>query len=173
MPLTAKQQRFCEEYLIDLNATQAAIRAGYSEKTAKEIASENLTKPNIAEFIQKALEERSERTKVDADYVLNRLSEIDNMSVRDIMNDDMTLKPLSEWPDVWCSSISAIDVSELVAGQKDSEVAISFIKKLKWPDTMKALDMIGKHVDVQAFNEKSEHTGSLTVVIADKDSYLL
>lgn len=70
--LTAKQEAFCREYLIDLNATQAAIRAGYSEKTAKDIACENLAKPNIAQKIAELSEARSKRTEVDADYVLKR-----------------------------------------------------------------------------------------------------
>lgn len=159
MALTNKQQMFVKEYLIDLNATQAAIRAGYSEDSAQQIGAENLTKPVIAAAIQEAMAKRSERTEVDSDYVLKRLSLIDRMSVRDIMNDDMTLKPLKDWPEVWCSSISAIDVSEIMAGQKDTDAAISFIKKLKWPDTMKALEMIGKHIDVQAFSEKRELSG--------------
>lgn len=160
MALTKKQQRFCEEYLLDLNATQAAIRAGYSEKTANEQGSRLLANVSVVKFIQSAIEKRTERTEINTDYVLNRLSEIDKMSVRDIMNDDMTLKPLKDWPEVWCSSISAIDVSEIASGQKDSDAALAFIKKLKWPDTMKALELIGKHVDVQAFNEKREITGA-------------
>ena len=68
--LTAKQSMFCKEYLIDLNATQAAIRAGYSEKTATKIGSENLTKPDIATQIQQLAEERSKRVTIDADWVL-------------------------------------------------------------------------------------------------------
>ena len=68
--LTAKQEMFCKEYLIDLNATQAAIRAGYSEKTAKEIGCENLTKPNIAVFIQELMANREQRVETDADWVL-------------------------------------------------------------------------------------------------------
>lgn len=71
--LTPKQQRFVEEYLIDLNATQAAIRAGYSEKTAKEIGSENLTKPNIAKAIQEAQENLSNKTQLTVDMVVNGL----------------------------------------------------------------------------------------------------
>ena len=73
MALTDKQQRFVEEYLIDLNATQAAIRAGYSGDTAKEIGYENLTKPHVAEAIQAAMAERSKRTQIDADYVLTTI----------------------------------------------------------------------------------------------------
>jgi phage terminase small subunit len=67
--LTAKQQRFVEEYLIDLNATQAAIRAGYSEKTAYSIGNENLSKPEIAKAIETAQQERSQRTEITADRV--------------------------------------------------------------------------------------------------------
>lgn len=73
MALTGKQQRFVDEYLIDLNATQAAIRAGYSEKTAYSIGDENLKKPEIAQAIQAAMNSRSKRTQVDADYVLRTI----------------------------------------------------------------------------------------------------
>ena len=72
--ITAKQRRFCEEYLIDLNATQAAIRAGYSARTAKAIASENLTKPYIAAEIAAAFAARSERTEVTQDRVIEELA---------------------------------------------------------------------------------------------------
>jgi len=73
--LTAKQKAFVAEYLIDLNATQAAIRAGYSEKTASETGYENLRKPQISEAVQKALAERSERTEVTQDYVLTAIKD--------------------------------------------------------------------------------------------------
>lgn len=71
--LTDKQQRFVDEYLIDLNATQAAIRAGYSEKTAKEIGSENLTKPNIAKAITEAQEKLSNKAQVTVEMVVQGL----------------------------------------------------------------------------------------------------
>lgn len=69
--LTAKQTAFVDEYLVDLNATQAAIRAGYSQKTAKAIGTENLSKPAIALAIQKAMAARAERTELSQDYVLS------------------------------------------------------------------------------------------------------
>mgnify|MGYP002620224546 CR=1 FL=1 len=72
MKLTAKQQRFVDEYLIDLNATQAAIRAGYSENTAGEMGWENLKKPQIAAAIEAAKAERSEKTRIDANWVLEQ-----------------------------------------------------------------------------------------------------
>ena len=76
MALTPKQQRFAEEYLIDLNATQAAIRAGYSEKSAYSIGQENLNKPEVAAFLETAMNERAERTAITADYVLEGIKSV-------------------------------------------------------------------------------------------------
>lgn len=80
--LTAKQQRFVEEYLVDLNATQAAIRAGYSAKNADKIASQLLGKSRVADAIAAAKSERSARVAVSADYVLNNLVEIVERSMQ-------------------------------------------------------------------------------------------
>lgn len=74
--LTAKQQRFCDEYLIDLNATQAAIRAGYSKKTARVIATENLTKPAISEYIEKRMAEKEAELIANQDEVLRYLTSV-------------------------------------------------------------------------------------------------
>ena len=74
--MTVKQQRFCDEYLIDLNATQAAIRAGYSKKTAGVIANENLKKPYISEYIEKRLKEKEAALIADQDEVLKYLSSV-------------------------------------------------------------------------------------------------
>ena len=74
--LTAKQQRFCDEYLIDLNATQAAIRAGYSEKNARNIASENLAKPNIKAYVEKRMAEKEAALIADQNEVLKYLTEV-------------------------------------------------------------------------------------------------
>lgn len=74
--LTPKQKKFIDEYLIDLNATQAAIRAGYSAKTANRIATENLSKPVIQEELQKAMQRRAKRTEITADRVLKELAAI-------------------------------------------------------------------------------------------------
>jgi phage terminase small subunit len=71
--LTAKQQRFVAEYLLDLNATQAAIRAGYSRKTARQIGTENLAKPALQEAIQAGMASRSVQTGIDQQYVLQGL----------------------------------------------------------------------------------------------------
>lgn len=74
--LTAKQQRFCDEYLIDLNATQAAIRAGYSEKTARQMGTENLSKPSIREYIDERMAEKEAALVADQDEVLKYLTAV-------------------------------------------------------------------------------------------------
>jgi phage terminase small subunit len=97
LKLTEKQKTFVKEYLIDLNATQAAIRAGYSEATAKEIGYENLTKPHIAEAIQKALNERSNRTGITADWVLNSLKEVAERCMQGVPVTDREGNETGEW----------------------------------------------------------------------------
>ncbi|HCN35102.1 MAG TPA: terminase small subunit [Acinetobacter johnsonii] len=154
--LTPKQQRFVEEYLIDLNATQAAIRAGYSEKTAKSIGQENLTKPDIQKAIEEAQSKRAEQTQIDAAYVLKRLIEIDQMDVLDIMDDNGNVKPIKDWPKTWRQYISNIETISL-------EDEAGWLKKIKWPDKVKNLELLGRHVSVGAFKDKVEHSGKLEI----------
>ena len=86
--LTEKQQRFIDEYLIDLNATQAAIRAGYSVKTAREQASQNLTKLNIQQAISEKMAERSKRTGVNQDRIVLELAKIAFVNAADVIDSD-------------------------------------------------------------------------------------
>ncbi|MGG5838795.1 terminase small subunit [Huaxiibacter chinensis] len=155
MALTDKQEMFCREYLIDLNATQAAIRAGYSAKTANRTASENLSKPDIQSRIAELKVQRNDLVGINATYVLNRLVEIDQMDVLDILNSSGELKPVSQWPKVWRTTLSGLDVVEM---SSEGNTA-ALLKKIKWPDKVKNLELIGKHIDVQAFREqvKAEH----------------
>lgn len=157
--LTAKQEMFCREYLLDLNATQAAIRAGYSVASAKQAGYENMTKPDLQQRISELMQERNERNKIDADYVLRRLSEIDQMDVMDILADNGELKPVRDWPKVWRTTLSGMDVSEI----NTSEGAAGLLKKIKWPDKVKNLELLGNHVNVQAFKQHTEISGGITV----------
>lgn len=154
--LTDKQEAFCREYLVDLNATKAAIRAGYSENTAYSIANENLNKPEISERISLLKAERMNKTQVDAEYVLRRLIEIDQMDFADILNEDHSFKPIGEWPKVWRQYLSGIDLAEMWEGHGDDRQMVGMLKKIKWPDKVKNLELLGKHIDVQAFKERSE-----------------
>src|SRR5204863_284888 len=83
--LTEKQKRFGDEYLIDLNGTQAAIRAGYSTRTARAIAAENLTKPAVVAYIQAAMDARAERTQITQDQVLRRWHQIAFADANDLI----------------------------------------------------------------------------------------
>ena len=85
-PKEERQNRFVQEYIIDLNGAQAAIRAGYSPKTAREQASRLLSNVNIQEKIADARNARNERLKVDQDYVLNRLIQVDQLDIIDIFS---------------------------------------------------------------------------------------
>lgn len=158
--LTDKQELFAREYLKDLNATQAAIRAGYSEKTAQMQSSRLLTNVMVQDCIAALKAERNEEVGIDAAYVLRRLVEIDQMDVLDILLANGELKPINDWPKTWRTTLSGMDVTE-IAGD-----AAGLLKKIKWPDKVKNLELLGKHVDVQAFKEniKTEQTGTLQVV---------
>ncbi|MGR4041516.1 terminase small subunit [Pseudomonas sp. 910_21] len=163
MALTAKQQRFVAEYLVDLNATQAAVRAGYSAKGAKDQAWQNMQNPEITAAIKAAMEARNKRTQVDADYVLHRLTEIDQMDVLDILDDDMSVKPLSQWPKVWRQYLAGFDLAEMFEGQGKDRSMVGILKKLKWPDKVRNLELLGKHVNVNAFRDQVAVDVSLTL----------
>lgn len=160
--LTDKQELFAREYLKDLNATQAAIRAGYSEKTANEQGARLLANVSVAKRIAELKEDRNAEIGADAAYVLRRLVEIDQMDVLDIMTDDMSLKPVSDWPASWRRYLSGFDLAEMFEGRGDEREMVGILKKIKWPDKVKNLELLGKHVDVQAFKEniKTEVTGA-------------
>lgn len=154
--LTDKQELFAREYLKDLNATQAAIRAGYSEKTARSQANRLLTNVDIENRIAELKASRNEEVGIDAAYVLKRLVEIDQMDVLDILLSNGELKPIKDWPKTWRTTLSGMDVTE-IAGDTPS-----LLKKIKWPDKVKNLELLGKHVTVQAFREQTstEITGA-------------
>ncbi len=148
--LTDKQAAFVREYLIDLNGTQAAIRAKYSKKTAKQAGTENLSKPYIQEAIKKKQAKRAKRLQVKADYVLRRHVDIDEMDVADILNDDGSMLAIKEWPKCWRRTITGIDISEIIR-TNDEEAAFTILRKIKWPDKLRNLELLGKHIDVQAY----------------------
>ncbi|MBU7314063.1 terminase small subunit [Paenibacillus oleatilyticus] len=144
--LTPKQQRFVQEYLIDLNATQAAIRAGYSANTAKDIACENLAKPNIQEAIQTAMKKREKKTEITAERVLKELGKIAfadlNSFVEVSADGKITVKPSNQIDGTVLSEIS------------ESVTQNGRTRKVKLHDKMKALELIGRHLAM--FVDKQE-----------------
>lgn len=167
-PLTAMQEAYCQSYIkTPENQTQAAIDAGFSPNTAAVKASVMMRDERIQKRIADLMEERNKRNRVSADYVLMRLVEIDQMDVIDILDDEGGLKPISQWPKVWRTSLSAMDINRIrMAGKDDEDDIESTLQKIKWPDKVKNLELIGKHVDVNAFKERLEVSG--TVTIADR-----
>lgn len=165
-PLTAMQEAYAQEYTkCPENQTQAAINAGFSPNTAAVKASVMMRDERIQKRIAELMEERNKRLRVSADYVLLRLVEIDQMDVIDILNDDGTLKPIREWPKIWRTTLSGFDLSSTIMNMDEKSIE-TILKKIKWPDKVKNLELIGKHVDVNAFKERLEVSG--TVTIADR-----
>lgn len=144
--LTDKQRLFCQEYMVDLNATQAAIRAGYSEKTAKEIGYENLTKPHIIELISELQNKRSNKVEVTAEKVLKELAKIAFSDIRQFYNEDGSLKCPHELNDEAASLLSSMESEELFGVIDGSKCEVGKTKKIKMWDKMKALELIGKHI---------------------------
>lgn len=150
MALTAKQERFCEEYLIDLNATQAAIRAGYSPKTANEQGSQTLAILSIQERIATLMSERSNRTQITADKVLTELWSIANEDIKNFLKfgyDQDTKSIRVEVKD--SDTVDTKNVAEVSLG-KDGQ----FKFKLYCRDA--ALVNVGRHLGM--FNDKLDLT---------------
>ena len=137
--LNPKQQRFVEEYLIDLNATQAAIRAGYSPKTATAIASENLAKPNISAAIACAMAERSKRTGITQDRVLEELAKVAFIKLTDIVDDTGKIKADATDEDRACIESNKYK-------RTDTDTGYSEEREVKASPKLKALELIGRHL---------------------------
>lgn len=146
--MTQKQKRFIEEYLIDLNATQAAIRAGYSPDTAKSIGSENLTKPDIQARIAKAMAERSKRTGVNADRVVIELAKIAFVNAVEVIDPKTaTVKEGASSDDT--AAIQSVKVKTF--GKDGLE------REIKMADKIKALELLGRHLGM--WNDKLQVSG--------------
>lgn len=155
MALTAKQNRFVEEYLIDLNATQAAIRAGYSAGTAKEIGSENLTKPNIRSRIDEAVAERSRRTGVNQDRIIRELAKMAFVNAADMIDMDNAKLKVCTSPDD-TAAVQSVKVKKTI-----SENSETVEREIRIADKIKALELLGKHLGM--FKDKIELSGGLDV----------
>lgn len=150
--MTPKQVAFVAEYLIDLNASKAAERAGYSKKTAGQVGFENLKKPEIAAAIQAAMQERSKATGITQERVLNELARVAFGDKRKLM----------KWGP---SGVSLVDSESLadddaaqVSEVSETTSATGGSLKLKTHDKVKALELLGRHLGI--FTDKTELTGA-------------
>lgn len=168
--MTPKQQRFAEEYIVDLNATQAAIRAGYSAKTATSQGERLLRNVEVQQAVQEAKQARSEKTGIDAAWVLSRLGEELTADLADIYDENGALKPINEWPVIWRQGlIAGVETDE---ERDDNGKVVAIVRKIKISDRVKRLELAGKHVDVQAFKEQIAQMGVMTLNILPEDAAL-
>ncbi|MDD5966126.1 MAG: terminase small subunit [Blautia sp.] len=146
--MTKKQKLFVEEYLIDLNATQAAIRAGYSAKTAQEQASRLLSNVMVQGSIAKAMAERSKRTGINQDRVIQELARIAFVNPQNVIDsEDASVREDATEDDLAC--IQSVKVKTM-SGEKGSSVE----REVRLNDKMKALELLGKHLGM--FKDKLE-----------------
>lgn len=157
--LTPKQLLFCQEYLIDSNATQAAIRAGYSKKTAQQTGSENITKPVIADYIAELKENRQIKTEIDAEDLLKQLQAMRISDYADIINPDTgAFKVITDWPLVWRQMIDGLEIKELFERDGDgNNQHIGNLHKIKFVSRTAIMKMFGDHVNIKAFQQKEVH----------------
>ena len=156
--MTKKQKRFVEEYLIDLNATQAAIRAGYSPDTAGAIGAENLKKPEIKKHIDRAMAERSRRTGVNADRVMMELAKIGFAKITDVV-DPETAKIKENAAEEDLAAIQSVKV-------KPTEFGIE--REIKLYDKRAALVDLGKHLGMFLPDKETEKPIQITFVKASE-----
>ena len=159
--LTEKQQRFVEEYLIDLNATQAAIRAGYSVKTANEQGSQNLAKLSIQQAIAEQMAERSKRTGINQDRVVLELAKIALVKMTDIVDSQGRIKSDASPDDLAC--IESVKYKE-----SESDTGSSVEREVKIASKLKALELLGKHLGM--WNDKLDVNITQPIVITGEDA---
>lgn len=152
--LTPKQERFVKEYLIDLNATQAAIRAGYSEKTAYSIGHENLSKPEIQAALADARKQLAENSGISPERVLKEFGRLAFLDIRKAFDSDGNLIPLHQLDDDTAAAISGLEVERRVSsGDEEGQSLVeSKTHKIKLSDKKAALDSIARHLGM--FNDK-------------------
>ena len=159
--MTGKQNRFVEEYLIDLNATQAAIRAGYSPKTANEQGARLLANASIRAAVDKAEAERSRRTGINQDRVIREIAKLAFLNPVDVIDmDEATVKGEAHRDDTAC--IASVKVKTIPT----DDGAITE-REVKTYDKLKALELLGKHLGM--FTDKLKVEGVVPVVITGDD----
>lgn len=159
--MTEKQNRFVEEYLIDLNATQAAIRAGYSVKTADQQASRMLTNVKVQTAIAKAMAERSKRTGVNQDRIVLELAKLAFVNMTDIVDKKGEIKDIATADDLSC-------IESIKYKHSDTDSGSSVEREVKIGSKIKALELLGKHLGM--WNDKIDVNVAVPIVISGEDA---
>lgn len=160
MSLTPKQSDFADEYLIDLNATQAALRAKYSANTAAKIGWENLQKPEIQAAIAERIAARSKRTEITADRVLIEVARLAFLDIRKAFDSNGNLKAIHDLDDDTAAAIAGIEISEDIG----ENGAVTKLKKIKLSDKRSSLELAGRHL--QMWTDKISVSGEISIAAA-------
>lgn len=167
--LTDKQERFCQEYLIDLNATQAAIRSGYSKHTAQEIGTQNLSKLLIQQRLIELNKSRLEATGISQKRVLEEYAKIAFFDIREIFDVDGGLVNVKQIDNNSAGAIASIKSSEEWGEDEDgNKVITGTIKEVKVFDKIRALQDLGKHLGL--FEKDNDQTKPQTTTIVNLGS---
>lgn len=154
--LTPKQERFAQEYVVDLNATQAAIRAGYSEDTAKQQGSRLLTNVDVQTHVEHIRAAQIKRTGIDADTVLFELLRIARSDLGGAFDDNGNLLPIREIPEDVRRAMAGVETFEEFDGQGAQRVKVGETRKVKFWDKTRALELLAKHLGLLV--DKVDHT---------------
>ena len=169
--LTPKQERFAIEYLVDLNATQAAIRAGYSNngQSAEVQGCMLLRNPKVNKYIQKRREKLSVKAEINEEWVLKRYKLLADYNVYDFFQDDGELRPLSTIPKEKLYAVCGIKVAKRITTQTDLEaIEKTIIQEFKLPDKRAVLDSIGKYLGMfEKDNEQKRQPMQINVMVTD------
>lgn len=158
-PLTLKQQRFVNEYLVDLNATRAYIRAGYSARGAHKLSARLMAHDGVRAALMKAVEAQSKRTGITADVILGELLLMARSDLAEAFDDAGNLKPINEIPEATRRAIASIEVDEITErGEGGKREVVGYTRKVKFWDKTRSLELLGKHLKL--FVEKIEHSVS-------------
>lgn len=162
MAMTAKMIRFCQEYMIDMNATQAAIRAGYSEDSAYSIGSENLSKPEISDYLEVLRKRAADAADVSKDRIIQELKRVAFFDIRQIYGVDGGLKPIRELDDDTAAVVVSVkSYEEKTADEEDPTIGI--VREVKIADKLKAIDTLNKMLGFNAPEEiKADITSQIT-----------
>ena len=166
--LSGKQKRFVEEYPIDLNSTQAALRAGYSPTNAARAGCFLLKRPEIREAIQEGLDRRAQRVHITQDMVLKEYARLAFFDPRKLFNEDGSSKDITELDDDTAAAIAGFHIVETCDKRPQCAGVTRYIRKYRFADKKGALDSIAKHLGM--LSERVSFEGAIPVVIAGEDS---
>ncbi len=165
MALTPKQKRFVAEYLVDLNATAAAKRAGYSEKTACEQAARLLANVKVQTAVQEAKQARQERTEITQDMVLREMSKLAFFDIRKMFDKNGKPLDISALDADTAAALVGLDVQDVTDNDGNY---IGFVKKYKMADKIRALELLGKHLGAWESRDKQQTAVEDLAALAEK-----